>query len=409
MSIGAVALAGVVWLGSGVAGGALRGAEQVSPAGMVWEVDEPASVTLLDGERLDDGRTWRVTLSKDPSSSTATFVIDGEQHVVDGQPSTAGPETFATEHGTLVVWGSTEATVTFVPELAATLAGAVSGERGAVQWALLRHDHTPDDILLNDADSVWTASGRVADMAPLKGGGVRLMGVALPGLGIAGYLDDGAFYEVDTLTVSSVERPWWRGGRVDVVGVARLPEEAVLARVVLRDEPGGQVVQTSPTRQTVGVGDCDLVLLPDGWLGGTGDEADRVADVQWSHDGLTWHAQDPEAPAAGADLGPVGPGGKVVLLDETYEVGTDAHGWPQLLDEDGSVFLTVSDAEGPPAGEGGGIVMWREHWWPWSDRNEVHFAVDAQPRLGSDVDGQDAVTVSGPAGVVGLVAVPAGS
>lgn len=111
---------------------------------------------------------------------------------------------------------------------------------------------------------------------------------------------------------------------------------------------------------------------------------------------------------------PVGEGGHVTLLGDTYEVTVDEHGWPMLLEEDGSVFLRVSDVDGPPRGsEGGGVIMWREHWWPWSDRHQVHFSYsldpDSPPGPGPGVSGQDAVTITGPAGEVHLLAVPAGS
>ncbi|GAA1175301.1 MULTISPECIES: hypothetical protein [Ornithinimicrobium] len=167
-------------------------------------------------------------------------------------------------------------------------------------------------------------------------------------------------------------------------------------------------------RRAGGAGTAVGVLALAGavWLGSgvAGDALRGAEQISPAGVGREVDAQQyAEDPVAGTGSAPVGPGGSVVLLGETYEVSTDAHGWPQLLDEDGSVFLTVSDADGPPAGDGGGVVMWRDHWWPWSDRTEIYFAVDGQPTLAPDVEGQDAVTISGPAGVVGLVAVPPGS
>jgi hypothetical protein len=102
----------------------------------------------------------------------------------------------------------------------------------------------------------------------------------------------------------------------------------------------------------------------------------------------------------------VGPGSEITLLDETYRVAVDVHGWPRLVTEDGQAFLTVSDETGPSAG---GSVMWRERWWPWSGRNQVHFSVgEDAPPAGQD-GAADPVRIWGPAGVVTLVAVPAGS
>lgn len=111
---------------------------------------------------------------------------------------------------------------------------------------------------------------------------------------------------------------------------------------------------------------------------------------------------------------PVGEGGHVTLLGEDYEVAVDEHGWPMLLEADGSTFLTVSDGQGV---SGGGTVMWRERWWPWSARNAVHFFVGWEPPAGEEVvvrggdgdwfDPADVVTISGPEGVVTLVAIPA--
>lgn len=108
---------------------------------------------------------------------------------------------------------------------------------------------------------------------------------------------------------------------------------------------------------------------------------------------------------------PVVEGGRVTLLGEAYEVAVDEHGWPMLRREDGSVFLRVSDGDGPPRGDGGGVVMWRERWWPWSDRYEVHFSYSTgdRPDPGPGVRGQEAVTITGPSGEVRLVAVRAGS
>ena len=102
----------------------------------------------------------------------------------------------------------------------------------------------------------------------------------------------------------------------------------------------------------------------------------------------------------------------LLLLGQTcghqhdHRVALDAHGWPRLVEGDGRTFLTVSDETGPSAG---GTVLWREHWWPWSERHAVHFSVGEDlPPVGQE-EAEDPVRIWGPAGVVTLVAVPAGT
>lgn len=148
-----------------------------------------------------------------------------------------------------------------------------------------------------------------------------------------------------------------------------------------------------------------LALAGTAWLGLGGGPLGPSTTVRPA-------ATAPEETAPPVVRGPVGEGGTVTLLGEDYRVALDPYGWPQLLEADGTVFLSVSDDDGPPGGsEGGGNIVWREHWWsPWSDHHEVYFAYShsGRPTL-PPVRGQDHVTITGPAGEVRLMAVPAGS
>ena len=405
MTLATLVLAVAVWVGLGQPGG-VPGTQQLAPAGS-WQVEEPSPVELPEG-LAEVGGVRPLTLSRAPGSSSATFVVDGVEETARGRPLGTGVEVYAGVRGTLVVWeAGARGEVRPEPGHAhGTAEVTVAGERLTV-WATDDAGYEPEDLLLHDGRSIRSAAGSRVDTQVLHDGRVEVTAFGVPGLDLAGYLDGSGLYDVDTLTVSSVDRPWWRGGGYDLATVTRLPAQAVFAREVLRD--GDEVVRASEPRLTSIVGEWSMVLFVSDWGGGGPETQDLVYEVEWSSDGLTWHDRSalPSRPAP--EDGRVGPGGEVSLLGETYRVAVDAHGWPELLEEDGDVFLTVSGADGPPTGDQGGIVMWRAHWWPWSDRHEVHFALDGQPVLGPDLEGQDAVTVTGPAGEIGLVAVPAGS
>src|SRR5690606_1857576 len=72
MAIGGLALAGAVWLGAGAGGGGLLGTQDVSPAGVTWRVEEPTTVTVVDGVSRGGG-VAPLTVTKGPEGSTATF------------------------------------------------------------------------------------------------------------------------------------------------------------------------------------------------------------------------------------------------------------------------------------------------------------------------------------------------
>lgn len=404
MTLASLVLLVAVWVGLGREGGVLATPE-LMPAGS-WEVDGPSPVEMPEGLALI-GDVRPLTLGRGPDVSAATFEVHGTEERAEGRSLGPGVEVYAGARATLVVWeAGVRGEVWPRPEQGSGWAEVtVAGERLTV-WATDDAGYEPEDVLFFDDSSVRSAAGSQVDTQVLRDGRVEVTAFGVPDLGLAGYVDASDLHDVDTLTVSSVDRPWWRGGGHDLATVARLPEQAVFAREVLRD--GDDVVQASEPRLTSIVGDWSMVLLVSDWAGGGPETQDLLYEVEWSSDGLTWHDRS-EAPTDLLVGDRVGPGGEVTLLGEVYRVALDAHGWPELLEEDGDVFLRVSGADGPPTGDQGGIVMWRAHWWPWSDRHEVHFAVDGQPVLGPDLEGQDAVTVTGPAGEIGLVAVPAGS
>ncbi|AXH97283.1 hypothetical protein [Ornithinimicrobium avium] len=409
MTLASLVLLVAAWVGMGQGGDGLRWTQQVSPAGS-WEVDEPSPVELPDGLALV-GDVQPLTLSRGPGGSEASFRVDGLEETAEGRTLADGVEVYRGVRGTLVVWQARPGVHGQLHPVPAVTRGwaevTVAGERLALV-AIDDAGYEPEDVLFFDEHSLWTAKGAAVETEHLRDGRVEVTVYGIPELDVSGYTDGASLYDVDTLTVSSVDRPWWRGGGYDLATVARLPRQAVFAREVLVD--GSEVVRASEPRLTSLVGGWSMVLFVSDWAGGGPESQDLVYTVEWSTDGETWHEQSPaQTRAPTPTQGRVGPGGEVTLLGTTYRVALDSHGWPELLEADGTVFLRVSDDEGPPAGDGSGMVMWRAHWWPWSDRDVVHFRLDGQPELVPGEEGRDRVTVTGPAGEVGLVAVPAGS
>lgn len=402
MTLGGLALAATLWLGPGQ--DEWLGTQSVSPAGVSWEVDRPTTVTISEGPPISADL---LTVEKSDAGTTALIGLDGTApEEVSAQRGPGGVDVFVGTNGTLVVWDHPDG-VTGVRVLPEPTASSVGVTDEGLGWLVAREPgYRPTDLVLNDDRQVWTAAGEHADTALLEDDGVRLTAFALPAVDLVGYVDRaGTISTVDTLSITAGE---------EFLAVARLPREAVFAREVLRDEPSGEPVRVSEPRLTALVGEWSMVLITGTDVYGGGADrspGDEYFDVEWSSDGLTWHPQptDLDQPTSPRPDGARGAGEEVSILGETYRVAVDPHGWPQLLRGDGSVFLTVSDGDGPPSGSGGGIVMWRAHWWPWSDRHEVHFAVDGRPVLAPGQEGQDALTITGPAGEVGLVAVPAGS
>lgn len=413
MAIAGVALAGTVWLGLG--GGSVLTAPEVAPASVSWEVDAPTTLTLLDDVGLGDER-FTVTLTKEPGRASATFTVDGVQETVEGTTMRGGGDVFVGERGTLVVWeqprGSWGSTLVPEPEDGFGTGGTV-GEGDALFHLTTDVGYVPSDLVLHSDRAVWTAGGEVAATARLEDGSVEVTAFSLPGLGLGGYLEDGhpspTFLDPSSVFVSGDVEPWWRGGEDLTVYLYRLPAEARWARPVIDSSASPPVVGAPVAATAVGDSAFAVSVLSRQEM----VEAGVRGAFEWSSDGETWHATQDRPDASADDVGPVGQGGHVTLLGETYEVGVDAQGWPTLQRQDGSTFLTVTDEQGP---SDGGVAMWRERWWPWSGRHAVHFHVGWQPPAGAELvvrgDGdwfapQDVVTIAGPEGVVTLVSVPA--
>lgn len=399
MTLGGLALVAAVWVGAGQ--DSVLCSPSVAPAGVAWEVDHPTSVTISEGPPTTADL---LTVEKSDAGTTALLGLGGKDpEVVDGERGPGGIDVFVGSAATLVVWdqpGEVE-DVLLLPAPSDLTAGTADGDLG---WTLAREPgYRPSDLVLTDGRGVWTATGEQADTAVLEDDGMRLTAFALPTAGLVGYLDpSGSIATVDAVAVTAGEESY---------AVVRLPREAVFARETVRDPAAGSPAGVSAPRLTRLVGDWSMALFTG--PGAPDSASDRIGDVpyeiEWSSDGETWHRQPTDLePSAPRPVGTRGAGDEVTILGETYRVALDPYGWPRLLDDDGSDFLAVSDEDAPPS-DGGGMVMWRAHWWPWADHHEVHFAVDGQPTLDPGQEGQDAVTLVGPAGEVGIVAVPAGS
>lgn len=144
-----------------------------------------------------------------------------------------------------------------------------------------------------------------------------------------------------------------------------------------------------------------------------------AAGALWAGLGGAGVLESQELPPAGMTQQreePFTQGERVGLLGEVYTVAQDVHGWPQLLEDDGSVFLSVTDEKsGNPSDGGiihlgGGLRFWQEEaqipfyvgWQPPDDREVVFQGDDGQWLVPRDV-----LTIKGPKGVVTLISVPA--
>ncbi|NLG22051.1 MAG: hypothetical protein GX555_11565 [Actinomycetales bacterium] len=402
----ATVLVAALWLGQGP--GRL-GDQEVSPASVTWEVEEETTVDVLERINAERGRWTQpameeirsLSVTKGPQGSSATYVVDGVEQTVEGETMAGGADLFVGEGVTVVLWRTAPGAkrdvnlVPYVSETSSEMTGSLEIDGADLSYWITvgASNYRPEEIIFHNGHQVWTASGQVATTVQLRDGDAEVTGFDLPQVPMIGI--------VDGETLGGVGQS---ARRAEDYTVARVPSEAVFARQVRMGQTQvGQereVVDVGPAVPTEELPSADLVLFD--W------EGDDYSDVQWSADAITWHAQNQDdAAETTVQPGPVDPGGMVRLLDETYVVALDQHDWPELRKEDGSVFLSVSDEKGVIAD--GGAVMWREDWWPWSPRNYVYFAV-GEERLPPVADGaelQDVVTVSGPAGVVTLGAVPA--
>lgn len=143
---------------------------------------------------------------------------------------------------------------------------------------------------------------------------------------------------------------------------------------------------------------------------GSDAESARTLDLEWADAAGVWHRQDhgatpsgwvPREVVAGDDAGP---GEEVTLLGKDYTVAVDPLGYPQLIDpEDGSVFLRVTDADGPSSGGLVDMTRWR---WPWQPEERIHFSVNDEGGSGaSPLDVVEQVTIVGPEGKVELTSI----
>lgn len=144
-----------------------------------------------------------------------------------------------------------------------------------------------------------------------------------------------------------------------------------------------------------------------------------VAGAVWAGLGGTGVLDSHESPPAALSNQsekPVTQGESVWLLGESYTVAHDEHGWPQLLKDDGSVFLSVTDAESGRPTDGGTIYLGGGLRF-WQEEAQIPFYVGWQPPAYRELvfqgdDGQwltpqEIVTIEGPQGVVTLMSVPA--
>lgn len=422
MAVAAVALAGTVWLGLG--GGSLLGSPEVLPASVTWEVDGPTTLTLLDDVPMGE-QVLSVTVTKEGDRATGTMTVDGVEETVEGTTMRGGADVFVGEHATAVVWEqprrATHAELVPERDEGSTTGGAV-GEGGLHYEVSTDPGYRPTDLVLSTDRAVWTAGGEVAETGTVSDGRRTTTVFALPEAGLAGYVEEGGgvgVMEPDGLLTRGDTEPWGRGGEHDTSYLMRAYDEARYVRLVESDVEDG-VVDRGERVEVTRVGDAAFAVLSSTQEEMAGDGADHVVDVQWSRDGQTWHDRDVDPADLPADDPAVEEGGHVTLLGDSYEVGVDQRGWPMLLEADGTTFLSLDTDDGPSVAAGG-VVMWREHWWPWSARNAVLFYVGWEPPAGAEVvvrgegggDGpwfepQDVVTITGPEGVVTLVSIPAG-
>ena len=399
-AIGALALAGVVWVGLG--GGSL-GPPQVSPASLTWEVDDGETLTVLD--HTTEGGLSSVVVSHSPAGPTASLVVDGSEESVVGQSTSFGAQAFVGSEVTVLVWDQ---------PASADAADVVPmqdgfGETGPVQddddlWYAVLHEpgQPPQDLLFHDARSVWTASGEIADTRVVADGPVEKRVFWLEGHGLAGVLDHGVtLLDPGWSIVSDQPRPWWRGGGSVEWVLARLPEEATRARLV--STAPGQHVSGGAVVDTVPLGDSTYALAVREYSE-VGEGSQYAPDLQWSVDGESWQSRqagmiDPTG-IGGVDLHQSGEAmwasrdGR--RLQEIPGVGDGLWAWRDL---DDGVVLVSDSTEARPTGDLQPVVRWVSmDDSPVSvapqlvtDEGELELAHDMLPALRLEPDGEELV------------------
>ena len=180
MAIGGLALAGAVWLGPGFGGG-LLGTQTISPASVSWEVDEPTTVTVLDGVTRG-GNAAPLTVTKSGDATTATFTVNGVEETVEGEKMAGGVDLFVGEGATVAVWADPDGDRHRVqPWPESTGSRQIGRAQGDEDLGYLIADpgYVPEDLIFSSDHEVWTASGLVAETAELTDGRVDAVAFAL--------------------------------------------------------------------------------------------------------------------------------------------------------------------------------------------------------------------------------------
>ncbi|ANS78752.1 hypothetical protein SGUI_1356 [Serinicoccus hydrothermalis] len=339
--VGALALVGSVWLGLGDP----FGPPEVSPASVVWEVEEPTTLTLVDRDTQDGVSS--VVVSRTATSSEAVVVVDGEEETITGARTDFGAELYAGGRASVLVWqqpGAAEGAQVLPASLDPGEIGPVQGPDDLWYAVLEAPARLPEDLLFHGDGSVWTAGGEVADTAVVGDGRVERRVFSLPDRQLSGVVDGAELVPPGDAVVGVDQLPWWRGGDdVDWV-LARLPQEADRARLVTTAP--GRHVGGGPVVDTVQLGDSAFALASRPAQPGSGQVFGP--DLQWSADGQEWNDRDGDL--VGADgLAGVDVTGTDSQLRATRAgvplvpvpgLGADVWAW-----EDGDEVVLVADVE----------------------------------------------------------------
>lgn len=342
MSFGALALAVAVWLGVG-GGGSLLGTPEISPASVTWQVEEPTTLTVLDGiER--GGNVSPLTVTKDGDEVTATFTVDGHEETVAGTTMAGGADLFVGGRATVIVWehpaGASPA-VDVLPAPHADLeSGPAQGDEGVHYLTTTDRGYVPQEIVFHTDSQVWTASGDLAQTAEVSDGRWSVQAFELPGTDFAGYLQGGQVNAMDVWTsaMSSYTEPWWRGGDAVNTQVFRLPTEAAWVRPVWVDgvPSEDEVGRATPTVQ---VGDSAFAVHSFTEDERSSEDIEIWGRYQWSADGTRW--EEPRF--------------------ETSEPPTSFDGIEFAVDEDGTATATRDGVQLRP------LPTRHADVWSWAD------------------------------------------
>lgn len=208
LGVGGLALVGALWLG-GPGGGAPTGTPDLSPAGPVWEQDEPVDGVLFTGETTyDQGQVehdYRAELARPVPGGPVFLELSDRGRPVESVPAQTvqpGLEVFAGERMTVAVWREPEGTFTSFPLVGAHDPGGASGARYAevdgetLAWTSWVDDVHPRpeqvlDVYLVGAEEVVALSGEPVGTEVLRADGQRVVAFVDEARGVWGYaLDD---------------------------------------------------------------------------------------------------------------------------------------------------------------------------------------------------------------------------